>query len=348
MTDIFDRLESNNKETVEFAKHSIREQFTKVNESWLLHGLYDYYLSTNSERAMDILVNIKEPHHSYLFDRLSDSIKVLKVETKVQALTLFGYVARRQPTWLYKLQEHCLLRDLLKLLKSEVELLPLISALLVLIVLLPMIPSVMGYHLKDIFEIFSRLASWNCNPGKIVEDQLIHMQVALYALFLRLYGMYPCNFLGYLRIQYKEKNTPIFVHTVKPMLNTVRMHPSLITTTEENETTTERWKKMGVHDVIVECERFSLDLTDRCPHDSCQYTSGFRSRSGTSNSTIEKSYCLQKLKTEDLIQKPATDPSTFFSPSLVYQVHTPPISDTVPTIIPHPQKALETRIASIV
>lgn len=43
---------------------------------------------------------------------------------------------------------------------------------------------------------------------------------------------------------------------------------------------------MGVHDVIVECERFSLDLTDRCPHDSCQYPSGFRSRSGTTNSNI--------------------------------------------------------------
>lgn len=43
---------------------------------------------------------------------------------------------------------------------------------------------------------------------------------------------------------------------------------------------------MGVHDVIVECERFSLDLTDRCPHDSCQYPSGFRSRSGTTNSNL--------------------------------------------------------------
>lgn len=43
---------------------------------------------------------------------------------------------------------------------------------------------------------------------------------------------------------------------------------------------------MDVHDVIVECERFSLDLTDRCPHDTCQFTSGFRSRSGTTNSSI--------------------------------------------------------------
>ncbi|XP_057651489.1 hamartin isoform X3 [Diorhabda carinulata] len=332
MTDIFERLESNNKEAVENAKQCLREQFIKVNEPWLLNGLYDYYLSTNSQRAMEILVNIKEPHHVYLFDRLSDSLKGQKLDTKVQALTLFGYVARRQPTWLYKLEEHSLIRELLRSLRNEVELLPLISALLVLIVLLPTIPSAMGYYLRDIFEIFSRLASWNCNPGKFVEDQLIHMQVALYALFLRLYGMFPCSFLIYLKYQYKDKNTPVFVHTIKPMLNTVKMHPSLVTSTEDTEVTTERWRSKGVHEIIVECEHFSLDLTDRCPHDSCQYTSGFRSRSGTTNSTIESSYHLQNLKSLATLQIPMTEPSTpFFTPSRMFNLHTPPIVEAIPT-----------------
>lgn len=45
-----------------------------------------------------------------------------------------------------------------------------------------------------------------------------------------------------------------------------------------------RWKKMGVHDVIVECERLSLDVSDRCPHESCPLTTSFRSRSGTTSS----------------------------------------------------------------
>lgn len=44
---------------------------------------------------------------------------------------------------------------------------------------------------------------------------MIHMQVALYALFLRLYGMFPCNFLAYLRSQYKDKNRAVFIHTIK-------------------------------------------------------------------------------------------------------------------------------------
>lgn len=71
------------------------------------------------------------------------------------------------------------------------------------------------------------------------------------------------------------------------MLETVKMNPSLVTTSKDNETTSERWRKMAAHDVIVECERFSLDVSDTfCAHDSCQLASGFRSRSGTANSSL--------------------------------------------------------------
>lgn len=49
--------------------------------------------------------------------RLSDSIKSFKTETKVQALTLLGHVLRKQPTWIYKITEHHLLKDILRLLK---------------------------------------------------------------------------------------------------------------------------------------------------------------------------------------------------------------------------------------
>lgn len=40
---------------------------------------------------------------------------------------------------------------------------------------------------------------------------------------------------------------------------------------------------MGPHDVIIECEKFSLDLTDRYANESCLF---FRSRSGTTNSSL--------------------------------------------------------------
>lgn len=50
--------------------------------------------------------------------RLLDTIRGnTKTESKVQALTLLGHVLRKEPPWLYKITEHQLLRDLLKLLK---------------------------------------------------------------------------------------------------------------------------------------------------------------------------------------------------------------------------------------
>ena len=42
--------------------------------------------------------------------------------------------------------------------------------------------------------------------GQLPEIQLAHVQVALFALFHRLYGMFPCNFLSYLRTQYSENS----------------------------------------------------------------------------------------------------------------------------------------------
>ncbi|XP_019761894.1 hamartin isoform X3 [Dendroctonus ponderosae] len=332
----FEKLESGNKEVVENIKHSIREQFSKVHESWLINGLYDYYLSSNSVRCMEVIITLREPHQQFLFDRLCESIKSRKTDLKVriQALTLLGHIARSQPTWLITLPEHVLFRELLNFLKNETELLPLISALLILIVLLPMFPSSIGEHyLEEIFDIFRRLAAWNSNvPGKLGEDQMIHLQVALYALFLRLYGMYPCNFLCYLKSHFKDRNNPVFYHTIKPMMDTVKMHPSLVTTSKESETTTERWKKMGVHDVIVECERFSLDITDRCPHDTCQNTTEFRSRSGTMNSmggstSNDAAYHQQNIRSLASLQMSGNEGS-FFSPSQMFQVvHPLPMGD---------------------
>lgn len=40
-----------------------------VKEPWLLNGIYDYYLSSNSVRSMEILCNVKEPHNVFLFDK---------------------------------------------------------------------------------------------------------------------------------------------------------------------------------------------------------------------------------------------------------------------------------------
>lgn len=69
-------------------------------------------------------------------------------------LTLLSHVVSRQPTWLHKISQHSLLKEVLRILKSDADVPILITALLTLIVLLPMIPANVGPYLQEIFEVF--------------------------------------------------------------------------------------------------------------------------------------------------------------------------------------------------
>ncbi|KAI5701611.1 hypothetical protein M8J75_011338 [Diaphorina citri] len=263
---LFKDLESNRTEAVDDAKNRFRTQFNSSKEPWLVNGLVDYFLASNSLRAVDVLVIIREPHDKFLFDRVAETLR--SSSTRLGALTLLGHIVQRQPTWLYKIMSHpTLMKDLLKILKTESDMVEVISALLVLNILLPIIPGLIGSHLTDIFEVFSRLAAWNSdNPRQLASSHVLHLQVALYALFYQLYGMFPCTFLSYLKQEYNMRcdnvnACNVFNHTIKPMIETVRLHPFLIMSSTEEELCTERWKKSEHHAVVFNCTRFLLDGT---------------------------------------------------------------------------------------
>lgn len=109
-------------------------------------------------------------------------------------------------------------------------------------------------------------------------------------MFHRLYAMYPCNFISYLKQQYVQRDQlATFTHTIRPMLDSVRMHPLLVTASKDAEISATRynihthllhikycatnlfyyhklfflfhyrWKKMEHHDIVIECGRFTLD-----------------------------------------------------------------------------------------
>ncbi|XP_026829957.1 hamartin isoform X2 [Ooceraea biroi] len=279
VADLFHLLESNKIGEVEEIKKVFHDHFLCTKDNWLVNGLFDYYLSTTSLRTAEVLAGVRDPHDKHLLDRLSDLLsKSGNSGQRIQALTLLGHIARRQPTWLYKLANHALFRDLLRLLKVEADVLPLMSALLLLVMLLPMLPAALGPYLPEIFEVFGRLASYYHHqssllspstpftsttvPNVIDKDHLylIHLQVGLYSLFHRLYAMYPCNFISYLKQQYVQRDQlATFTHTIRPMLDSVRMHPLLVTASKDAEISATRWKKMEHHDIVIECGRFTLD-----------------------------------------------------------------------------------------
>lgn len=140
------------------------------------------------------------------------------------------------------------------------------SGLLCIISLLPIIPTSISAFLPDLFEIFNHLAAWTFHPSNVKECELIHLQYGFYMLFNRLYGMYPCNFVDFLRNEYvnKQEKTPIFNHTIRPFLDTVRIHPNLVMSSKTTETNMTRFKKMEPHDVVVECAKYSIE-SDKPP-----------------------------------------------------------------------------------
>uniref|UniRef100_UPI003AAC2C7D hamartin-like n=1 Tax=Centroberyx gerrardi TaxID=166262 RepID=UPI003AAC2C7D len=124
-----------------------------------------------------------------------------------------------------------------------------------------MIPQAGKQHIYDFFDVFGRLASWSLkNPGHVHGVYLVHLHASVYSLFHRLYGMFPCNFISYLRLHYSMKeNLDTFQEVVKPMLEHVRVHPELVTGTQDYELDPSRWKRYEVHDIVIECAKVSLD-----------------------------------------------------------------------------------------
>ncbi|XP_004533638.1 hamartin [Ceratitis capitata] len=257
---VFSDLESNQTQECEESKRKLVELFTQSKETWPVYYMMDYYYKTGSQRIMEVLVKVQTPHDIFIFDRVSEW---LKMQThRLQALNLLFFVVRNNPTWLFKIEKHRLIKDIFKLLMTEKDIVPLMSALLCIITLLPIIPNLVPNLLGDLFEVFGHLASWNCqNPKGLSDDKLVHLQLGLQMLFHRLYGMYPCSFMTFLSDFVKKDKGAIFHHTIKPLLETVRMHPMLVTATIESEINqVNRWKEKEPHDVVEECARLSLPM----------------------------------------------------------------------------------------
>ncbi|XP_051529694.1 hamartin-like isoform X2 [Myxocyprinus asiaticus] len=264
--DLLPLLESTDLHELEHVKSLLQETLSKDKGTMLLNSLVDYYLETNSSQAVDILSSVREPHDKYLLDKMNECMG--KQSCRLSTITLLGYVVRKQPPWIHKIARFPLLASLLKCLKTDSDVVVLITGVLVLITLLPMIPQTNKQLLCEFFDIFGRLAAWNQrHPGHAQGVYAVHLHASVYSLFHRLYGMYPCNFLCYLRAHYSMKeNADTFEEVVKPMLEHVRIHPELITGTKDYEVDPIRWKRFEPHDIVIECAKISLDPMEA----SCQ------------------------------------------------------------------------------
>nr|XP_019584484.1 PREDICTED: hamartin isoform X2 [Rhinolophus sinicus] len=343
-----------------------KENLTSDRGPMLVNTLVDYYLETNSQPVLQILTTLQEPHDKHLLDKMNEYVG--KAASRLSTLSLLGHVIRLQPSWKHKLSQAPLLPSLLKCLKTDTDVVVLTTGVLVLITMLPMIPQSGKQHLHDFFDIFGRLSSWCLKkPGHVTEIYLVHLHASVYALFHRLYGMYPCNFVSFLRSHYSMKeNLETFEEVVKPMMEHVRIHPELVTGSKDHELDPRRWKKLETHDVVIECAKISLDPTEasyedgysvshqnsaRFPHRSADVTtSPYVDTQNSYGSAASTPYCTSRLTSfsspgqlPPTLSAPSTRPlteppqATFWSPSVVCGMATPPTSPgNVPPDLSHP------------
>ncbi|XP_063000945.1 hamartin [Elgaria multicarinata webbii] len=257
--DLLTMLDSQVLAVLEDITAAFRENLNSDRGPMLVNTLVDYYLATSSEQALYILSTLQEPHDKHLLDKINEYMS--KPTTRLSTLSLLGHVIRCQPSWKHKLSQAPVLLSLLKCLKTDTDVVALTTGVLVLITMLPMIPQSGKQYLHDFFGVFGRLSSWYLkNPGHVAEIYLVHLHASVYALFHRLYGMYPCNFVSFLRSHYSMKeNLETFEEVVKPMMGHVRIHPELVTGSKDHELDPRRWKRLETHDVVIECAKISLD-----------------------------------------------------------------------------------------
>ncbi|XP_060927271.1 TSC complex subunit 1a isoform X2 [Limanda limanda] len=262
-------LDSSELQEAEQVRATVNQQLSSDRGGAVLSSLVEHYLDSSSSQAVLLLSTIREAHHKLLLEKLHESLN--RPATRLAALTLLGHLIRKQPPWVHHISRSPLLPSLLRYLKTDSDVAVLITAVLVLITLLPMIPQAGKQHIYDFFDVFGRLASWSYkNPGLVPVVHLVHLHAGVYSLFHRLYGMFPCNFISYLRLHYSMKeNLDTFQEIVKPMLEHVRVHPELVTGTQDYELDPSRWRCYEVHDIVIECSRVSLDpLESSCEDDS--------------------------------------------------------------------------------
>lgn len=269
VTEFVSALESADSHDSHAIRQLLNDYLASNKDTSVLNFLVDYYLKTQSQRCLQVLVGIHEPYGKHLFDKLLDS---LKGKERLQTLKLVTHIVHKQPPWLHHITGHRILSHVLGIIKGDQEVTHTLLANVIIISLMPMFPVQYGLSaLADTFEAFSSLAALcTRKPSHIYENHMVHLSLGLQALFQKLYGMYPCNFLAYLRGFYGSQdhsrdNLVIYTKTIRPLLQRTRLHPLLVTASKEAELGPSRWKKMRTYDILAECARHTLDSTESIP-----------------------------------------------------------------------------------
>lgn len=227
---------------------------------------------------------------------------IVKANTRLQALNLLCASVEQQQSNVHLVSQTPVVEHLLKCLMNDTPTVVVSAALRCLIMLLPHIPASVAEHLPKLFLIYSRCLCWekfsasstkaqkdlvtdervrrnsDSDEGEdIIEDptwETLHSQPdqpestapELLLYFTYLYGLYPLNFMSYVRKPRKYLKNIDFPGAEDFILDqsVIRsrteqfqrvhlLHPSFFNTTVEEELSDNRWLKAEPAEVTAEC-----------------------------------------------------------------------------------------------
>lgn len=207
-------------------------------------------------------------------------------------LRFLGAFLQSQPPHLHMVLQTPLFGSLLKCLEHDTSTTVISQALTVLIMLLPHMPSSLVPHLPTLFNIYARLLFWSRERADTIEspaheidptslwetfefepDDENHSIPNLLDYFTILYGLYPLNFMDYIRKpqRYLRHANAANADDVEVQPTEIRhqserfrrrhlLHPNFYTLTIESEKTDfSRWIKSEAPEVVAECTGLCLN-----------------------------------------------------------------------------------------
>ncbi|WPH04730.1 Hypothetical protein R9X50_00762500 [Acrodontium crateriforme] len=254
-----------------------------------------------SQQVEAVLIAFGRKQPKTLFHGLDDLVKASV--TRLQALTLLTSFLRHQTPHLYLVTNTPLIEHLLKCLMNDTSTDVLSAALTSLLMLLPHIPGSLEPHLPRVFLIYSRLLCWEkfsplsteaqrnlvtddrvaADSDDEDEDRDVGIDLSwdklgppegtveattpeLMTLFTYLYGMYPLNFLSYIRksrrylkqLQFPgadqfDLDQAVIRSRTEQFRQVHLIHPNFYSMTIEEELTDPKWPKAEPADVVADC-----------------------------------------------------------------------------------------------
>ncbi|KAH6607794.1 tuberous sclerosis 1 [Trichoderma cornu-damae] len=211
---------------------------------------------------------------------------VVKKKYRKASLIFFCDFIQSQPPHLHQVTQTPLFTDLLTCLQQDTSTTVISAALTALIMLLPHMPSSLVPHLPTLFNIYTRLLFWEKERAGTLESPSHDSELAsrwevsaydpetedtniphLSNYYTILYGLYPINFMDYIRKPQRYVRHANAYHTdeIEVQPTEIRhqserfrschvLHPNFYTLTIETEKTDfGRWIKSEAAEVVAEC-----------------------------------------------------------------------------------------------